>query len=284
MRRTNHKNGGFTIIEMMVVVSIVVILLAVGFPTLWKLERESRVSQGSNALSVSTSATRALATRGKANLTTVPQATYSGTACIVAPNQEIRITENHQGAQNGGNYLEPAFNGYVDIPGRDYVGFPEGVNIAGIYRDVAGNAKLLAPPFAIRFDRNGKLVAGLADDKRVIYDANYNGSWDTSSTRPGSYNPIGWDANPEDEHFNQSAGKYEWRFENIETVIGAVVFNQFALNDLAVDDGNPDNDMQNGRGGAGDFHANAKDWIFKHGKVNIFSRQTGVVVRDKTYE
>ena len=134
MIRINPHNrlqrAGFTIIEMMVVVAIVVILLAVGFPTMWKLERESRVAQGVNALAVSSSATRAFATRDKANLTSVPLASYSGTALIVAPNWQIRIVENNQAAKNGGNFLESMpFNGYRDIPGRDYVDIPFGVGM-----------------------------------------------------------------------------------------------------------------------------------------------------------
>ena len=286
MNTDRHKHrGGFTIIEMMVVITIMVILIAISFPMMWLIERDGRIAAGINTINVSSTAARAWAVQSKADDDSVSGANYSGVAILVGPADEIRLVQNHQQA-NGGALESAGLNGYVDIPGRDYIAIPKGVGLVGVKRNGTGNPTFIAPPFAIRFDENGKMVSGTAnnipaanpaDSRTVHYDGDNNGTYGTGSgaARPSGYNPENWDGS-DPSKWNNSVNKWNLRFEVIEAVSAVMVFNKFEYKDAGkkLQDGNNAqklNDFGNNGGGK---------WIQENGRRLVFSRYTGNVIRE----
>lgn len=232
---------GFTLTELLVAMAVIILLLILSIPA-FKAMRGDMLAAGVNTINAACEATRKYAARDMSFLKKLEpdglHGQYSGTAMIFDTNREIRIVENYQQAQHGTDYLEvmtPPRNGFTDIKDRSYIAIPSGVGVLGAYRDT--ELKMIAPPFAIRFDDNGHLIDGTADQididtnedgtadavqnvyMKVIYDGNYDGNYDITSNRPFDHEyPMG------NARFNSTENKYELPFERFEAVIAVVVF------------------------------------------------------------
>ncbi len=282
--------GAFSLIEMMAVISVMAILLAITFPLYNSIERSNREGAGVNTLNVALTAIRAYSSRTRAGIDLGGGTTgnYSGTALIFTPSGEMRLTENTQFCKDaGGGWLEPTRNGYTDIPDRPAIALPKGAGFVGIKRNGSGadDLILIAPPFAIRFDERGKLIAGAnvssPDDRVVFYDGNYNGQYAVSSTRVANYDPADWIEAPPlgngtadalTAWWNVSAQKYRLPFEVLEAVPAVIVFNQFDFEDAGFN--------LKATGTNGNLSSGAKDYILKRGRIVYFSRYTGNVIRE----
>src|SRR5690606_20163156 len=101
--------------------------------------------------------------------------------------------------KEGGGYMEPERNGYIDLSYIDYERLPKNTGIVGIVRggDPPNNTlMLLAPPFALRFNRRGNLIVGVSQDlpdahRLVFYDADYNGKYRSSGIGSSRSSPYG---------------------------------------------------------------------------------------------
>jgi len=231
--RTPHNPASaFTLIEMLVVMGIATVLIVATVPVLNVMGGDNAVSSGVNTVAVSAEAARQLATTAAAQFDPLSDEGASlGAAMMVTNTGEVRILV-HNGAQAmaGGRV---AFKDAANTAGspRDYVSLGSRTGMVGIKRDGTGinGVRYVAPPFAIRFNEMGSMVVGNPGSAAgqaglVYYDKDYNGTF-TNDSRPNGYNP---DA-PASKSWNSTAGKFELLFDEIDTVIGVLVFD---LNDV----------------------------------------------------
>ena len=286
-RKTNRRRQrGFSLTELMVSISIVVLLIGITFPVISVMTSGSRIEAGLNIVGMSADVTRQwVADSAWANdgcLVDAINESYSGTAAIYCPTGEIRITLNNRNARNtGGAYLEdlsPALNGYIDRFGIDYIIIPDGVGIAGIQRTgaAANDVSFLAPPFAIAFNESGQLSYGDTGG-RIYYDGNGDSQYDTTTggRRPGGYDPKDWNGLSGSNNENViSATKLIKRlpFEGIECVTGIVVYNLEDFENASFDFAG---------GGQATFASGAGQWLKENGETIFFSPHTGVALRDE---
>ncbi len=194
----NHKlRSAFTLTELLVVMGVIVLLMALGIPSVRSMLKAEQYRTGINTASAAIAAARAYATQSKG----FSIGKYDGAAVIFTPGGECRIVVNDEefvdGTGSSPNPLEEDVsanrNGYIDAPGIDYVQMHSSVGVVGIARaNLSGTDEdvlLLAPPFAVRFDENGQLITGLGSTsslghERLVF---YNGNYDVRSSGASSY-------------------------------------------------------------------------------------------------
>ena len=214
------RRNAFTLIELLVVISIISLLVGLSFPYIRGMLRSSSEQMAANSISNAIQATRAYSTRYRPFVSPFQGRTseddgdgYSGTAMIVTPANELRVSENDEFAENNGVRLEvpgftsAIFNGYRPIPDLDDLLLPRGVAVLGIRRISDTELELLPPPFAVAFSRRGELMTQVADltsatgtgagaatralkrsDGFVYYDGNGDGDWDVQDDRANFLN------------------------------------------------------------------------------------------------
>jgi prepilin-type N-terminal cleavage/methylation domain-containing protein len=330
---------GFTLIELMVVLSIIVIASAITFPFLGAMTRDLASSNGVNTVQAATTAARAYATRTKADIEvdgSGGQADYSGVAALFTPDSLIRLIENAgSGAGDAryltdanGNALETAYqgdgirlNGFIDIVGREPIQLDPNTGVVGIVRAPStdarypvrlsggDSARLIPPPFAVWFSPSGSIVAGvplansggpLADQEavdrsrqRVVYydgdltrdldatatehidvERNAVGNW-TAPNRfsvSGTYDVDEFDPSSTEYDrsaaFNSDLNRAVLPFEEIEAVVGVLVYDKKAF-----------------RGAGLDWPATPSgqaiaEWLVDNGTAVFFSPTSGVAFRE----
>ncbi len=213
----DSRPAGFTLVELLVVIALIVVLLTIIVPATDALFESGTVQQSVNTVSAGLSTARTQVARKPPFRPTSEG--YSGTAVVVTPAGELRFTRNADGVLDSDDRpLEQpqtssparvAVNGYTDVGNADYLSMPDGGGLVGITRtpNVDG-LKLLAPPFAIRFTQDGQLTVGgsaataLTKERAkrlVFYDGDYDGKYqvfDSTRANPrggGEYVPGRWD-------------------------------------------------------------------------------------------
>ena len=284
--QTRRGRRGFSITELLVSISLVVLLIGITYPFLAAVTSGSRVEAGLNIVGMSSDVARqwvqakSWANDGSTSAPTLES--YSGTAAIYCPTNEIRIVFNDRTAEATSG--TPAFledrgtsvNGFKDISEVDYIRIPDGVGIAGIERTGpnAGDVRFIAPPFAIAFNELGQISYG-DNNGYIYYDGNGSNDYNTGANRAsvsGGYNPSEW-ANDRD-----AAGDYTSKssltlpFEAIECVPGVVVFSldNFEKAGLSFDGG-----------GIATLPSDEGQWLQENGEIIFFSPHTGVALRDE---
>ncbi len=276
---------GFTIVELMVVVSLIALLIGVSVPLVFKIDEMSRDRTGINSIGVAVTGARAYATRRIADSLTPAEAEYSGAAVLVTPMNVLRIISDDQSLETGGK------SSYVDIAKIDPISTPRGVGIVGITRfggSAAANFVLLPPPFVIRFNKNGQLVAegnGALTNEAVRNLIYYEGG---TSTRPAGYSPVSAgnlannydpDAASIEQQWVAASRKYKLPFAVMESVIGVITYSKADFEDAGgkFPDGVPANIPTLGclDGSCGSI----TEWMFDNGNVIFFSRNTGTIMR-----
>ena len=272
---------GFTLVELLVVVSLIGIALAITIPALNIALSSGARASGVNTVSVGATMARALARREVGRVSTGSiDADYSGAALLFTPAGQIRLVENELVAiDSSGTPLEEGasddHNGYGDVPDVDYIPFRGDTRVLGVTRRSATTGvdlELLPPPFAIRFDERGSLAVGEENADLVIYDADYDGNYDTSDDRPSGYAPEAWNPNRGANHANlqQVEGRWTLPFEQIESVIGVLVFSADDFRGAGFDLTEDKYDLNDGSA-PGDAAA----WILDNATPMLFSRATG---------
>jgi len=221
-RATLTTRLGFSLIELLVVVSIVSIVLALSFPMISAMRRDTSVSNGVNTVAVAVASIRRYATKNVAfpsdllpDNPAIPQTLggqgglYSGAAAIFTPAGEIRLTRNDAGAiskdlpASTGTLLERSgptdgdvqsstmprneLNGFRDLE-IDYLLLPSDTGVAGINR-VSGGTVAVGNPAS---DPPWLLPPPFA----VWFDQNgymVATGWDLSGNRPNDYQFVYYD-------------------------------------------------------------------------------------------
>lgn len=191
-RPTRPRRAAFSIIELLVVISIIALLSAISFPFLKNSLQSTAVNAAAGQVSNSLSAARVYATRDQPFISakrvgsTLRTAQdngdgYSGTIVLFGPDNSLRVMANDQNAYDPVNlatsagWLElqvPPLNGYTPIPDFEDIRYPGRVQMLGIVRTGNGpyDVQLLPPPFAIRFAADGTIGQGADDGSGVAWD------------------------------------------------------------------------------------------------------------------
>jgi prepilin-type N-terminal cleavage/methylation domain-containing protein len=175
---------GFSLIELLVVISLLGLLVAISFPFLATTLQSTAVNAAQGQVSNALSAARVYATRQRPFVAarqvnnTLRTADdngdgFSGAIALFAPDNSIRILENDQNAYDpalasSAGWLElqvPPLNGYTPIEGFEDISYPSRVQALGIVRTGNGpyDVQLIPPPFAIRVSSDGTLAQGHDD-------------------------------------------------------------------------------------------------------------------------
>ena len=281
----SRKPTGFMITELIVVISLLAILFGMLLPSTTVMRKLLAQRMATELIATAVATARAYATTTRANLQNSGDPTsagfrYSGAAVLFTPAGELRLVNNHQRAVNGSNRpLEPEKNGYIDIAGRDYIRLPRDAGVVGIARRgnlASASLYLLAPPFAVRYNEQGNLIAGVSRGHRVVYyDGDYDGRMVVSNDRDGDYDPDHCD--PSSPTFDASCWhttqhKYKVPFEAIETVVGIVIYSKNRLRGAGY--GHTTDQTT-----SGSINADAKSWILDNGETVLFNRYTGGLIR-----
>lgn len=279
-----RSTQGFSIIELMVAVSIIALIIGISFPFISAMTSSGRVEAGLNVSGMAADVARqwvqaeSWADDGIANGTNPTGESYSGTAAIYCPTGEIRIVKNDRSARaTGGGFLEGPgsnTNGYRDLSQVDYIRIPDGAGVAGIYRDATG-VRFIAPPFAIAFNELGQLNYG-DNGGLIYYDADRSGDYDLGETRAsvtGGYDPS--DSSEDKAPISADGLSLELPFEAIECVPGVVVYSQeeFEEQQFSFDGG-----------GSVTLASDEGQWLIENGQTIFFSPHTGVALRDEIQE
>jgi len=289
------RRHAFTLVELLVVISIIAVLMTLAFPAISLMQRLTRGGAAETTIGVAVRTAAAYAVKPKPAISNpnYPSVSFysNGAAILFTPNGDIRILESDRLAKDtAGNFLQvgtPPRFGYKDIEGRDYINLPSHTGIVGIIRTGPNpdDIKLIPPPFAVRFDRHGQLSIGSTNPEEtymVYYDANGDGRYDLNSKRD-EYTPEEWDSRDSTWNKNMRADGLSpaLPFERIETVIGVLLF---SMNDLkgqgheftTDSDGFLEDDVRNWLLATKD----ADPLALKNAKTLFFSRSSGAILRE----
>jgi prepilin-type N-terminal cleavage/methylation domain-containing protein len=320
LSKEDTTRGGFSLIELLVVITIISIILAFSFPMIADMKQSVSASSGANTIAITVVSARRYATDPKHAfaLTDVdPRAgtgssepgLYSGVAALFTPAGEIRLVWNYESAiyNSGSGYWflerhgprvidtqgagqpQQELNGFKDLP-IDYIQLGSDVGVVGITRNRRVNATkpplLLAPPFAIWFDQNGYMIAtgqdvfGSDRDYQFVY---YDGDYN------GSYDCFSPRLNNIDpEAYNPNSGRFDrnnWdpnkkKYKLPFEKIEAVI-GVFVYSLDAFNNAVEDGEFP--AWGAADPTANDLYWAWmrENGQLMMFSRQTGMLMRSR---
>ncbi len=286
MKRTSRIVArGFSIVELLVSISIIGLIIGIAFPVISVLTTSSRVEAGLNIVGMASDVARqwvqaeAWANDASTDPSSAVNEEYSGTAAIYCPTGEIRIVVNDRNAKDGSVFLEDQpneQNGYKDLSKVDYIRIPNGVGIAGVYKDPgSGNVRFIAPPFAIAFNELGQLNYGDTSGY-IYYDADTVGGYNTATSgrRPTNYNPFTWRGYDSATNATPMSGslKKELPFEAIECVSGVVVYSADEFDESGFDFAG---------GGSVTLASNEGQWLSENGRTIFFSPHTGTALTDE---
>lgn len=282
-----RRSRGFTLTELLVAISIIMLLIGITFPVISAMQSGSRIEAGMNTIGMSADVARqwvAPSAWSQDSEDKIENEVYSGTAAIYCPTGEIRIVMNFRNAADpAGRPLEDmastltslAPNGYRDRIGVDYISIPSGVGVAGVYRDNSG-VRFIAPPFAIAFNESGQLYFGDVNG-RIYYDSDGKDGYEILNRRANSYDPDEWDgseASPNNSGVISDALPVREiaPFEAIECVPGVVIYDTEDFKGAGYDFAG---------GGSVDLNSDAGQWLQENGQTLFFSPHTGVALRDE---
>ena len=300
----SSPRSAFSLVELLVVISIIVALAAISFPVVGALRSGSQFSSAENAIVASVNVVRAYTQRNRSAAfqdidDPGDNGDDSGVAVVFTPGGELRLVENDPDAEDGTSQLiEPAApnaagqsekNAYNDIADRDYVKLPSRIGVAGVKRRNSSTwpdgIEFLPAPFAVRFDKNGTLINRLdstggtsifAIDGHVYYDGDADGTYETSSSLPSDYNPAAWDYRSPDSDAELESGSASttgrsprWTLpaDKLKSVVVVVLYDVGEFTAAGGWDG-----WQNDAAA----QQRISEWLQENGRFIFFSRTTGL--------
>lgn len=280
MLKHKHQKSGFSLIELLVVISVLTLLMGLVFPLLGALRSSNILGSGVTIVSSAVASARSYIYRGNTKvLPDVRDGSSKGAAAVITANDIFFVVHDpavRLGSNTSGQFaILTDYLGYTTPAGANApLKLPAGVGVAGLVRE--GTNRLLAPPFAVRFDENGNLIvsdiAGTSQTERpsyVLVDGDGNGSFPASPAYRNNYDPEAWDESSEDF---VTANENNLPFDMIESVPAVIVFNKIDFLEQ-FPNGWPD-------GGSVDAGSAQYTWITENGRILWFSRHSGVVSRE----
>lgn len=273
-----HPTCAFSLIELLVVISIITLLLLITFPALNVMQESTSLSSAVNSIGTAVNTTRLYAARNiqftrdewPGDTYDTYTGHYDGCALVFMPyesdsdDDDFVVDQPEEEVeyiqmilvQNDENLMydsdtpfelryvddpDDTENAYSRISDIDPIQLPPRIGVLGISRGSSGT-EYLAPPFAIHFDENGILVPG-----RVLSDngVHYNMDQDNDIT-------VGDETS-----------------DAMHAVIGVIVFDRQSFI-AANSEISPDQQVTN---------SDAISWLQENGEIVLFSRYTGTPIR-----
>ena len=284
--KINATRGGFTLAELLVVITVIVLLFTVVAPNFSNMLSAGMEDSAVSVISAATATARVYATRTQS----FSAGSYQGAALLFTPSGQVRIVRHIESAVDGGGQRlvdkSPPKAGYADLPGEDFFSLPDAVGIVGITRggDISsGTVYVMPPPFAIRFNSDGSLISrrtakGDPSNMAMYYDGNHDDTYTLSNTRKNfgsTYNANLYDSRSNQyvsSNFDAGKGKIRFAIDGIDTVIAVVAFN---VNDFT-EAGHSLADVNNGA--ERQLQSAEANWIKANGRTIYFNRYTGTVI------
>ena len=188
---TQAPRKAFSLIEMLVVISIIALLTGISFPVVRSLLRNTGVNTAESQVNNALTAARVFATRSNSFVSaravggTLRTSQdngdgFSGAIVLFAPDNTLRVCENDENAfdpNQGPGWLEffsiPRRNGYTPVPDVEDQRLTGRVTPLGIVRTGDGpyEIQLIPPPFAMRMSNDGVIAQGDSlNDSTVPWD------------------------------------------------------------------------------------------------------------------
>ena len=281
----NARRGGFTLAELLVVITVIVLLFTVVAPNFSKMISAGIEDSAVSVISAATATSRVYATRTQS----FSAGSYQGAGLLFTPSGEVRVVRHAESAVDGGGTRlvdkSPPLAGYEDLPGEDFFSLPEAVGIVGITRGGSagsGAEYLMPPPFAVRFNSDGTLISrrtakGDPSNMAMYYDGDINNQHVLSNKRTSSYNANLYDPRSEEyvsTNYHTTSGKIRFGIDGIDTVVAVIAFN---MGDF-LDAGHKLGGTGSSLGTQGQVSAAAATWLKSNGRTIYFNRYTGTAI------
>ncbi len=197
------RGGGFTLVEMVVVIGIILLLIGVSLPVLGALKRDAGRSSGIDAVALGAEVARAYARSSVVDVedsATLEVTEYGGAAAIFDNAGFFRFVRVSPVVKDGSGALliqkSPPLRGFQDLR-LERGTLPSSVRVLGIAKTVTGTlatdlaeGRLIPPPFAIHFDANGHIKVGVDSNDAahqpgiVYYDHNGDAQITAADAQP----------------------------------------------------------------------------------------------------
>jgi len=187
---------GFTLVELLVVMGIIVLLMAIGVPSVTALMNSGKLSNTRQAVASAVAAARAVAV--DESVPASGDAAFAGAAVVVKPRLNADgdlvaadlVVAAHDDEDGSNNPIYEASSRVTTLS------LVTGTMAVGVFRKDTGDGSelnLLTPPFAIRFDAEGVLVTTDPDasgHQAVRYDMDGNDAISGSEVLPSAIGVI----------------------------------------------------------------------------------------------
>lgn len=128
-KKSPHRSVGFTLIELMLVIGVIVALTAMTLPAFRSLKEGNRESGGINAVSAALNAARTLAVRDGHDVAVMFMFDVQRQVCSMQLIKSIGITNDADGSKNNEGWGKATI--FIPVPGKAPIEMPVGAAVFG---------------------------------------------------------------------------------------------------------------------------------------------------------